>query len=99
MILLLTSSDYYTYRLVGYGLCYYDLVEHDTTLIGLGILDGKDAITSVLRTPDLVNSIQHELTHNFGARHDRCTPGQLCTLKGNRHYWCDYCMAVIKDRY
>lgn len=93
----LTSNSYYTYRLVGYALCYYDGT-HDE-VVGLGNVNGKNAISSYITSPDITRSIQHELTHNLGGTHNDCTTGQQCVLKGNFNCWCDHCKQCIKNNY
>ena len=99
---ILTSNSYYTYRLVGYALCYYDSehtpIKHKP-VIGLGDVNGKNAISSYATSEDITRSIQHELTHNLGGTHSGCTPGQLCVLKGNYNCWCDNCKQRIKNNY
>ena len=95
---LLTSNSYYTYRLVGYAVCSYKNGSHNE-IVGAGDLNGKDSATSMLSTPSLVTSIQHELTHNLGGDHD-CTPGQDCVLNGGiLNRWCDACRTAIKNNY
>ena len=89
-----TTSNYYTYRLVGHVLCHYDNSSH-TTVVGMGDVLGLNSITSVLSSNNIPRSIQHELTHNLGGSHSTCTTGQLCVLKGNMGYWCDDCKANI----
>ena len=99
MLELLKSNSHYTYRLVGYGICYYDGSGHDEDLIGLGDVNGKNALTSLTRTSNLKVSIQHELTHNLGGSHNTCVAGQRCILKGDLDEWCDACAAAIRDNY
>ena len=95
---LLTSNYCFTYRLVGYALCMYYDGEH-ISVVGSGNVDGKNATTSTLTSPNLVASIQHELTHNLG-RVDHCTDnGQLCIFQGDVGYWCDDCAQYIMDNY
>jgi len=89
------SSSYYTYRLVGHALCYYENGQHKG-VVGLGNVNGKNAITSVTSSPDIARSIQHELTHNLGGSHNTCDANsQRCVLKGDKDYWCDTCRANI----
>lgn len=90
---LLSSSSYYTYRLVSHAVCTYDGTHNE--IVGLGYRPGRDAITSVLTTPELKTSIQHELTHNLGGSHYTCINGQKSVLKGNFDYWCDNCRSAI----
>lgn len=88
-----SSASYYTYRLVGHALCYYN--NGHSEVVGLGSLNGKDALTSTLTTPNLSRSIQHELTHNLGGSHSTCNANQKCVLQGDFGYWCDVCRANI----
>lgn len=90
---LLSSDLYYTYRLVGSRICIYDTLHKGT--IGLGDVNGKNAVTSTYSSDDIITSIQHELTHNLGGSHSRCTAGQECVLKGDKNIWCDACTADI----
>lgn len=94
---LLKSNTTFTYRLVGYRLCYYDGSHYE--VIGLGNVNGKNSITSTLSTSSLKRSIQHELTHNLGGTHENCTPNQDCVLKGDFNKWCDNCREAIKNNY
>lgn len=91
-----TSTSYYTYRLVGHRLCYYDEDEGTHSgVVGLGYRPGKDAITSVYSSTNIARSIQHELTHNLGGSHSTCNSNQRCVLQGDMDYWCDTCRANI----
>ena len=74
-------------------MCSYD--SSHKTIVGLGDVVGKNAITSVLISPNIPASIQHELTHNLGGSPTTCVAGQLCALKGNLGYWCDNCKAAV----
>ena len=95
---LLKSNSYYTYRLVGYGVCKVVNGTHDA-VVGCGYLNGKDAISCFAFSPNMTYSIQHELTHNLGGNHDTCVSGQRCTLKGNFDYFCDNCRFQIEKNY
>ena len=84
---------------MGYDICYYNSDKNSHgKVVGLGDVDGKDAVTSITESPDIVKSIQHELTHNLG-RDDHCTAGQKCIYSGNLGYWCDACAQYIEDNY
>lgn len=98
LIKILTSPEYYTYRLVGYAVCWYDADGHDG-VVGGGNVDGKNSVTSTLISSNINRSIQHELTHNLGASHSRCTPGQFCVLKNNYGYWCDACTMDLMENH
>ena len=103
LILEATSSYYYTYRLLGYAVCRYDSSQeeqykHDA-IVGAAKINGKNACTSTIVSQNLVRSIQHELTHNLGGKHDDCTNGELCVLKNNLGYWCSSCREAIKNNY
>ena len=98
---LLNSDEYYTCRVVSYALCVYKDSTHKK-IYGQAILNGKDSIVSASSINSLKSLIQHELSHNFGARHETCmaeTIGQKCTLAGDFGYWCDACEAAIKSNY
>ncbi len=92
------SENYYVYRIVGYALCSYDISEAHYEVIGMGNVNGKNAITSALTSPNLSRSIQHELTHNLGATHDNCEGGD-CVLAGVMGKWCDSCANAIMNNY
>ncbi len=93
---LLTSPDYYTFRIVGYSICYYDNDYH-RNVGGLGALNGKDAVATISGSFDLNVTIQHELTHSLGATHDNCKGGmeQACVLIGDFDHWCSVCKNAI----
>jgi len=93
---ILGSDSYYTYRLVNHALCYYQnsTGEHKS-VVGLGDCPGKNSISSILISPDIECSIQHELTHNLGCSHNTCVESQMCVLKGDIGYWCDACRSII----
>lgn len=93
LIDLLKSSSYYTYRLVGHRLCYYNSSHGE--IIGLGYRPGRDSITSLVSSPNIPRSIQHELTHNLGASHTTCVEYQDCVLKGDMNKWCEKCKTDI----
>jgi hypothetical protein len=93
----LTSTSIYTYRIVGHRLCYYDGSTH-SGVTGLGDVSGKNAITTTYSTPNLKNSIQHELSHSFGASHSTCTGSSTnkCTLARYEGFWCTKCATAIR---
>jgi len=94
----LQSDSYYTYRLVSHAICYYDDGDH-SEVVGLGHRPGMNSITSMESTPNLVRSIQHELTHNLGGSHNTCISSQKCVLNGDFGYWCDNCYtAILEER-
>ena len=97
LITLLTSSSYYTYRIVGYAVCRYE--DGHAVVVGSGNINGKNAVSSTLISSDITRSIQHELTHNLGGSHGTCTPGQHCVLKGQKNKWCDACSEAIKNNH
>lgn len=101
LINILTDNNYYTYRLVGYAVCYYSNEYSDPhrKVVGLGNVNGKNSISSYAISPDITRSIQHELTHNLGGTHTHCTPNQQCVLKGDFNCWCDSCKLNIKNNY
>jgi hypothetical protein len=70
-------------------------------VIGLGNVNGKNSISSVLTSSNIVRSIQHELTHNLGGRHcDEDTPSEKCVLKAGPNdtsQWCSICSAAIMN--
>jgi hypothetical protein len=103
---LLTSSSIYTYRIVGHRVCMYSGTH--TEVVGVGNKPGKNATTSSLSTPNLSRSIQHELSHNFGASStgtgghcDTVTPTEDCVVKsgGSSRFkintWCSNCNQDI----
>jgi hypothetical protein len=94
----LQSDNYYTYRLVSHAVCYYDYKEKEhSEVVGLGDCPGRDSLTSMESTTNLVRSIQHELTHNLGGSHNTCISSQKCVLNGDFGYWCDNCYAAILE--
>ena len=95
---LLRSDSYYTYRLVGYGVCKLVEGKHDA-VVGCGYLNGKDSISCFAFSPNMTNSIQHELTHNLGGDHSTCVSGQSCTLKGDFNGLCDNCRQLVEKNY
>lgn len=93
-----SSTSIYTYRLTGHALCYYDINETSPThkeVVGLGNVPGYNALTSTYKTTNLIRSIQHELSHNLGCRHDGCSAGEVCVLKGDEGLWCTNCEETI----
>lgn len=96
LLALLTSSNYYTYRLVSHAVCAYSSGSHDE-VVGMGYRPGKDSLTSMESTPNLERSIQHELTHNLGGSHNTCIATQKCVLNGDYGYWCDNCRSAILE--
>ena len=91
---LLSSSSYYTYRLVSHAVCRYSDGSHNE-IVGLGNRPGRNALTSMESTPNLERSIQHELTHNLGGSHTTCNTSQKCVLNGDYGYRCDNCRSAI----
>ena len=90
-----TSNTYYTIRLVGYSICYLDGSKH-IPIEGLGTVNGKNSTVSA-QSVSIVETIQHELTHNLGQGHDNCSSFQRCVLKGTVNHWCDSCREAIQD--
>lgn len=89
-----SNTSIYTYRLVGHRVCYYDSSHNE--VVGLGNVNGKNAITSLISSPNIARSIQHELSHNLGASHTTCNTSQQCVLQGYIDKWCDTCRENIK---
>ena len=86
---------------MGYSLCTYDTTKSPPhrDVIGLGNVNGLNAISSTLTSKNIQRSIQHELTHNLGGSHKTCTYGQKCVLKGDFNFWCDACSQAIRNNY
>ena len=90
------SQTYYTCRVVGHMLCYYDTSDAaHSGCYGMATVGGKDTIITT-QGNNLQLHIQHELSHNLGASHTTCTPGQQCVLKRTLNTWCDACSAAIR---
>ncbi len=92
-----TSTTDYICRFVGHKLCYYDTDDsRHEEIYGLAYVNNLDSIVSQ-QSIDYIRTIQHELTHNLGGRHDDCTEGQSCVLKNDMNMWCDNCSNAILE--
>lgn len=72
---------------------------NNDAVVGCGYLNGKDSISCFAFSPNMTNSIQHELTHNLGGDHSTCVSGQSCTLKGDFNSLCDNCRQQVEKNY
>lgn len=91
-----TSPSYYTFRIVGHRICYYDVGKSlHSSKGGLGTVNGKEAIISTLSVANVPKTIQHELTHNLGGSHNTCVEGEYCALQGDMDEWCTVCTNAI----
>lgn len=86
----------YTCRVVGHRMCFYNNNKNTHSgVLGLGDRLGRDSIVTHY-SGDLEYLIQHEMTHNLGASHDECMPGQQCVLDGDMGIWCANCIYAIR---
>ncbi|MCL2698274.1 MAG: hypothetical protein FWE74_09380 [Oscillospiraceae bacterium] len=98
---LLTSSNFYIMRVVGHALCWWGdeyggTPTHRTTIVGLGQVVGRNSIVSTNST-NLRRIMQHEISHNFGARHITCAGSSIvkCIIAGDINSWCSACSNNI----
>jgi len=98
----LTSSTSHIIRVVGHQLCWWDNSNH-IAVGGLANIRGRNSIVSSdnASRSGLRWLIQHELSHNLGARHARClatsTNRIQCVLLGedDMGLWCVVCALDI----
>lgn len=95
LIPLNTSNTYYTIRLVGYATCNNGSDGHEEVW-GLGYVNGRNSVVSA-QSSHIVETIQHELTHNLGQGHNNCSSFQRCVLEGAVDHWCDSCREAINN--
>ncbi|MCL2571305.1 MAG: InlB B-repeat-containing protein [Defluviitaleaceae bacterium] len=90
------SGSRHVFRFVDYHICNFNGVNHSSNYVGLAFIGDLDMIvTTAARHPLVVTA--HEISHNLGARCDRCTPLQLCVMSSwdTHNLWCDSCRGAI----
>ncbi len=89
------SEEYFTCRLVGYQLCYWDGNVHKG-VNGLSYIPGTDSVVYLRGELETQNTILHEISHNLGASHcgsDECIMGPATDYIG----WCYYCHIDVHN--
>lgn len=96
------SSDYYTYKFVGHGLCNYDSEDsdHSDDVDGTAYISDYFAITTDNANYDdydIALIIQHELSHNLGADDHKVSEGSCIMSDDSFNVWCNNCETLINQ--
>ena len=94
------SDEYYTIRIVGYGICSYD--EDNLThygYAGRAYTGGHASVVSYSYSQNILTAtMQHELSHNLGAGHTPCLD-EDCALVFSMNEWCNVCKQAINSNF
>ncbi len=99
-------TGYNTFKFVGHGLCNITTSHNDvdgTAYISHNCAIATDGTSDPYGTVDpyynLPLIIQHELTHNLGAKDDECTTGSNCIMTNDTfNTWCEDCRKIIRNK-